>query len=356
MGIGKFQHSKLMVGFLACTLLLSAGAAGRCENFSGILKSRLARGNAALPAAVSSSKCQTLYDDWRDKERNRTVPVKIYLPLGAASRQVAPMPVVIFSHGLGGSREAALYLGESLAEHGYVAVHLQHPGSDESLWKSSGARDVNAIRGELSKGANYSNLKLRIEDVKFVLDELARRNQSDSRLAGKLELGRIGLAGHSFGAGTTMALAGQNYGAGRFNMNFADARVKAALYLSPPVNLRGRKPEEVYGKIKIPGMLMTGTEDNSPIGDTTAQERLLPFSGIQAPNQYLVNFKDGDHGIFGGRRRKGKDEDGGFQTMISRLSIAFFDAYLKGDQQQLQWLKDDAAGYLGGRAVFEKKG
>ena len=28
------------------------------------------------------------------------------------------MPVVIFSHGLGGSREAALYLGESLAEHG----------------------------------------------------------------------------------------------------------------------------------------------------------------------------------------------------------------------------------------------
>ncbi len=60
MGIGKFQHSKLMVGFLACTLLLSAGAAGRCENFSGILKSRLARGNAALPAAVSSSKCQTL--------------------------------------------------------------------------------------------------------------------------------------------------------------------------------------------------------------------------------------------------------------------------------------------------------
>jgi predicted dienelactone hydrolase len=44
-------------------------------------------------------------------------------------------PVVLFSHGLGGSRTGSVFLGEHWAARGYVAVFLQHPGSDDSIWK-----------------------------------------------------------------------------------------------------------------------------------------------------------------------------------------------------------------------------
>src|SRR4051794_3085103 len=72
--------------------------------------------------------------EWTDAKRNRKVPAKIYFPasLPAAS------PVVIFSHGLGGSREDYAYLGQYWASCGYITVHLQHLGSDSTLWQDTG--------------------------------------------------------------------------------------------------------------------------------------------------------------------------------------------------------------------------
>lgn len=69
--------------------------------------------------------------EWRDDKRNRVVPVKIYAPQVGGG----PFPVIIFSHGLGGSREGYEYIGRCWAAHGYVVVHLQHEGSDDGVWK-----------------------------------------------------------------------------------------------------------------------------------------------------------------------------------------------------------------------------
>ncbi|MBX9939371.1 MAG: hypothetical protein K2Y32_08970 [Candidatus Obscuribacterales bacterium] len=360
---------------------------------------------------------EVVYQSWLDSRRNREIPVKIYMP----KQSSAAAPVIVFSHGLGGSREAAVYLGEALAEHGYVSVHIQHPGSDESLWKTGDGKGlkeflqsrkgggdrsallarlssvgglgsggfgsgrfgggagssssasgglgasnmlsslgagnrsdlVGAIRSKIGKGASGENLKLRAEDAIFVLDELARRNDNDAVLKGRLDLNRIGMAGHSFGALTTMAMAGQNFAIGKVSKSVADPRVKAAIYLSPPVNLHGREASDVYGKIKIPGMLMTGTEDNSPIGETKAEDRPLPFYAIRAGEQYLVNFEGGTHSMFGGRSKTVSAEAKQGHEKISRLCIAFFDAYLCGDTQAKNWLKQDAGKYLGSRAKYE---
>ncbi len=65
-----------------------------------------------------------------DEARQREVPLRVYLPAGAK-----PSPVVLFSHGLGGTRDNCVYLGKHWAARGYVAVFLQHPGSDDSVWK-----------------------------------------------------------------------------------------------------------------------------------------------------------------------------------------------------------------------------
>src|ERR1700712_5603134 len=79
-------------------------------------------------ALLNANSVLTKREVWHDAARARDLPVKLYFPVEG----VAPFPVIIFSHGVGGSREAFSYLGETWASHGYVAVFLQHPGTDEA--------------------------------------------------------------------------------------------------------------------------------------------------------------------------------------------------------------------------------
>jgi hypothetical protein len=55
-----------------------------------------------------SSGFETLDLDWTDPRRQRAVPVRLYLPQaerpGAAAPTSGPAPLVVFSHGIGGSR------------------------------------------------------------------------------------------------------------------------------------------------------------------------------------------------------------------------------------------------------------
>lgn len=341
---------KLMLSLLGCSLLTMLSLAQAAPSWKPTSE---VQSKAAVSAG--SPKENVTYQIWEDSSHGRNIPVKIYMPPPSAGAKT-PAPVLVFSHGLGGTREAAGYLGDYLSARGYVCIHIQHPGSDAGVWQPVATGGREAILAEMKTAANASNLRLRVSDVTFVLDELERRNASDPLLGSKLNLSAIGLAGHSFGAGTTLAMSGQNYPVGQRTLNFKDPRIKAAVYLSPPANLRGRQPEEIFGSIQIPGLLMTGTDDVSPIGETTAEQRVIPFQGIKAPGQYLVNFQGGDHMIFSGHStplRVQSDEN--FQRMISKVTGAFLDAYLKGDASQRAWLKNECGSYLGKAAEFQSK-
>ena len=77
-------------------------------------------------------------------------------------------------------------------------MFLQHPGSDESVWKN--ARPL-ARMAALQKAASAENFLLRVEDVPAVLDQLESWNKSkDHELAGRLDVEHVGMSGHSFGA------------------------------------------------------------------------------------------------------------------------------------------------------------
>jgi predicted dienelactone hydrolase len=68
----------------------------------------LAAGRAYDPQAVPDLfRPETLDLTVNDKERQRDIPLRVYLP----SEKTAA-PAVLFSHGLGGSREGCRYLGE----------------------------------------------------------------------------------------------------------------------------------------------------------------------------------------------------------------------------------------------------
>ena len=136
---------------------------------------------AASPPAIEIHRQEPI-----DLSRDRTVPVKVYLPATKL-----PEAVVIFSHGLGGSRENSAYLGEHWAAHGYVAVFVQHAGSDEAVWK--GAEPSHRLE-TLKKAITLKAAVDRYLDIPFVLDQLEKWNaESGHSLEGRLDLEHIGL-------------------------------------------------------------------------------------------------------------------------------------------------------------------
>jgi predicted dienelactone hydrolase len=296
--------------------------------------------------------------DWHDSNRDRDVPVKIYYPKDGAG----PFPVVIFSHGLGGSRDGYEYLGRHWAGCGYVSVHAQHIGSDDSVWKDV---PVAERAKSLQRGAsNLANALNRPPDGVFAIDQLEKLNADETcPLKGRLDLKSIGFAGHSFGGYTTLALAGETFilPLGK-TKRYDEPRIKAAIQMSAPAPANRREMDKAFGSITIPVMHMTGTKDFLEIlPQTTAADRRIPFDHMGNSETCLVIFNGGDHFIFSGRERMAATpeklaQDAVFQELIRAGTTGFWDAYLKGSAAAKKWLLE--GGYtnlVGGQATFERK-
>ena len=266
-----------------------------------------------------------------DKERQREIPIRIYL-----SSPETPAAIVLFSPGLGGSREGSAYLGTHWSARGYAAVFIQHPGSDDSVWKALPREE--RMRA-LQKAASLNNFILRVEDISSVLNQLDRWNKSDSNaLAGRLDMTRVGMSGHSFGAVTTQAVSGQIMVRG--NASFTDPRIKAAIAFSPSSPRRGGDPKQAFRNVKIPWMLVTGTKDIAPIGDADMESRLAVFPALPAGGKYELILYGAEHSAFTDRPLPGDTEkrNPNHHRAILALSTAFWDAWLREDAFARAWL------------------
>ncbi|HVT30379.1 MAG TPA: dienelactone hydrolase [Lacipirellulaceae bacterium] len=268
-----------------------------------------------------------------DQSRSRKIPIRIYLP---ASK--SPAPVVLFSHGLGGTRQGNVYCGEHWAARGYVAVFLQHPGSDDSVWKS---KPLGQRMAAMRKAAGLENFLLRAKDVPSVLDQLERWNRSpDSPLTGRLDLGRVGMSGHSFGAVTTEAVSGEHFPI--TGTTLTDKRIKAAIAFSPS-SPRNGSPQQAFSQVKIPWMLMTGTKDIAPIGNADLKSRLAVFPALPPGDKFELVLLNAEHSAFTDRALPGDTQprNPNHHRVILALSTAFWDAYLRNDPQAKAWLQGD---------------
>lgn len=206
--------------------------------------------------------------------------------------------------------------------------------------------------------ADPRNAINRPQDVSFAIDQMKKLNQGNSPFQSRLDLNRIGVAGHSFGAYTTLAIAGETFlPRGGKEASLADPRVKAAVPMSAPVASNRRRLDDAFAKIRIPCLHLTGTKDSSPTGDTKPEERRLPFDHSNGSDQYLIVFKDGDHAIFAGRERLRRDDekDERFHQLICASSTAFWDAYLRGEARAKAWLVKDFKAELAKEGAFEVK-
>ncbi len=268
----------------------------------------------------------------KDAKRSREIPIRVYLPANKTSA-----PVVLFSHGLGGNREGSAFLGKHWARRGYVAVFLQHPGSDDSVWKDL---PVAQRMAALKQAAGLKDFLLRVQDVPVVLDQLEVWSKDTAHaFAGRFDLKRVGMSGHSFGAITTQAVSGQVFPLGK---SFTDERIKAAVVMSPSGPANGNT-KQAFGSVKIPWMLLTGTKDSNPISRADAKTRLIVFPDLLPGSKYQLVLDNAEHSAFTERALPGETErrNPNHHRAILAVTTAFWDAYLRNDEEARLWLDGD---------------
>lgn len=239
----------------------------------------------------------------KDIRRNRRFPVELYLP---KQKNNQPLPLIVISHGLGSDLTTFAYFAKHLASHGFAIAVPEHPGSN--------ARQIEALLNGLDSDVTPpEELIDRPLDIKFLLDSIAREYGS------KIDTKNVGMIGQSFGAYTTLALAGAELNipaleqncpnlddswnvslllqclalqipAIDINIDLTDQRITSAIVINPLTS-------SVFGQdslnnINIPLMMVSGSSDTIT---PSLPEQIVPFTWLTTYKKYLVLLKGGTH-------------------------------------------------------------
>ena len=304
------------------------------------------------PSTVSIHRQDFIDKDRLDTNGNaRLVPVKFTFPLKPDRK----LPIIVWSHGLGGSREGAGFLNRYLASHGYIVITVTHIGTDTSLWEGKPGHPWDNIRQ--AKISRKDTLQ-RFKDIPFVLDSLEGWAAEYPETGKYMDLASIGMSGHSFGAATTQVMAGQLLGRKGRHYSLKEERFKAAIAYSPSVTYNHSEDSDViYKPISVPMLYMTGTNDDSPVSGKGYDYRIDIFENAGGPDQYLMILEEGDHMVFAGSRgRLGVNPHREkHEALIKHMALTFWNAYLKDDNEAKSWLQEKAKDFLTDEGSFKTR-
>jgi len=274
-----------------------------------------------------------------DAKRDKGLHIRIFYP-----NEPGPYPVIVFSHGAGGSQSCCEALTRHWATYGYVTLQPTH--DDSTLQRrNAGEEDINflkAVRDALKKPSLWQS---RPQDISFVLDSWPVLKKRIPALAGKLDAEHIGVGGHSMGAFTADAIAGAlvdlpNHPA----TNFADRRAKAVLLLSPQGPGEFGLTDHSWDHVTLPLLSMTGSLDLGA-NNQGPEWKKIPFERSQPGAKYHVFIDGANHMSFisaktslPGRAAQGDSILG----YTNAASLAFWDAYLKADSGAKNYLQSNA--------------
>lgn len=256
-----------------------------------------------------------------------------------------PYPLVIFNHGLNANYIDPLYLKESLVGQGYVvaSIHFNDmPSISFSDYLSTTPRtDWDNRTDNLFSAVdyffrdNYLNYleSFRINQSRLSLDYVLNLNENPaSPFYGLIDVNKIGMAGHSLGGLTTLALSGAHP-----DPAIADPRIKAIILLATPAY----PFENNLGNINIPVMVMRGDYD---LMITSAEDNLwVTAEGLKPPEFFLV-VSQSHHFTFSQSPYSISDPSPHINhdarlEVIMLYSLAFMDYYLKNDANALKVLE-----------------
>ena len=271
-----------------------------------------------------------------DAKHTKDVHVRVFYPA-----EFGKYPVIIFSHGAGGSQTCCESLTQHWASYGYVTIQPTHDDSAVQR-RNGGEEDIRfpqAVRDALRKPALWES---RPEDISFVIDSLSALQDRIPGLQGKIDAERIGVAGHSMGSFTAEAIAGARIDLpGHSGATFADPRVKAVLCLSPQGPGQFGLTEHSFDAISLPYLGVTGSLDSlGPLASPAWHK--VPFDRSAEGDKFHVFIEGANHMSFVTARTvstKTVSQGEAILNYTNSAALAFWDAYLKNDA--------GAKGYLG---------
>jgi predicted dienelactone hydrolase len=297
---------------------------------------------------------QTISIQLNDLSRNRSFPVDLYLPQDRNRSPILNAPVVVISHGLGSDRGSYAYLAKQLASYGFGVAVPEHPGSN--------AQQLQAlIAGTASQVTAPAEFVDRPLDIKYLLDQLTRLDQTNLEIRDRLNLNQVGVVGQSFGGYTALTLAGAQINLQQLALDceqddtlnlslllqcralelpqplpdLYDPRVKAIIAInSIGSSLLGATD---FAEIKVPVMLISGSADTIA---PALFEQIRPFTWLSTPNKYFVLLQGGTHfstidvsdpkatDVFELPSEIVGPDPEVAQTYLKALGVAFFQTYL----------------------------
>ena len=239
------------------------------------------------------------------------------------ARDNLPLPIIMFSHGSGGTTWQSTFFTTHLASYGFVAVAPPHPGNT--------AADCLPCVDAAGLVDAYLNRPI---DVTFVLESMLKLNDDPSSLFyHALDGNRVGISGHSFGGLDVVRLAAEE------NSPFI-----GALAMAPA---GGGTIPAVGGSVDMPLMLMGGERDTAcPV--EIQRDYFETLKGDQ--QRYLLVFPRGAHlayadeciPILGGC---GPDDISQEEAhdLVNFYATAFFETYVAGDASYASFLEPQAS-------------
>ncbi len=305
-----------------------------------LLRSACALGATTLPAwaRAQGPGVETIDLEPVDARRGRTVPLRLHLPREATAAR--PAPLVVFSHGIGGSRMGYSYLGRHWAAHGVASLHVQHVGSDRSLW---GGGNVFSLVSRLQQAAQESEAIDRVHDLRFALGHVL-----EGATGARLDGARVVAAGHSYGANTTLLAAGaQVFRDGRV-VDLREPRVQGAIVISaPPFYGEIGEMPRILAPVRVPSLHITCTEDDIKIPGYSSglSDRLAVFEAVGGARKTLAVFQGGSHSIFTDRTAPGGPElNQQVKAATRELTLGFLRSLFDDEHQGLrEWPQRHAA-------------
>jgi len=243
----------------------------------------------------------------------RTLVTTIYLPDAPG-----PRPLIVCSHGLSGHPDKFSKLLSTWAEAGYVIAAPAFPTTNSEVPGSE---------------QNFTVAREQPGDVSFVLDEVLRLNDDEaSRLAGKIDPERIGVAGLSLGGATTYSVA--------FNECCRDDRPDAAMVLAGALLPLAGDAWALDGH--IPLLIVHGDADPA-LNYSMATDA---YGRAEAPVWFVT--------LFGGAHAQPfEDWDSDHDEMVEQLTTDWWDATIGGDPTAIERFEQDAV--VDGLSSLESK-
>jgi predicted dienelactone hydrolase len=277
--------------------------------------------------------------DLADASRGRSVPTTVYFPQPADSGwDGVRWPVVVLSHGLGGTRASYVYLAEHLAGHGYVVLVPAHVGSNYTAVTGLAA-DLGITVGEALTiiRLDEAEWEARPADVAFLLDQSVEWDLTDPQLHDRLDLAHLGVTGHSYGGYTSLACGGARPKLSSCELaDFADARIGAAVPLSSQgIGGTGGFVQESFETVAIPMLIMVGSLDYGAEGQPPLWRREA-FEYMPPGDKHFLLLENATHMDFGNGTDPSQVQT---QRFVRCMALVFFNVHLKRDA-------DSAAAYL----------